>query len=92
MPKHMEIRAAECHFGPTEKLALNVVVGKCKKTCLRRGIVKWPELEEVLKDWVVEHRNSGHCVSTKMLKRARKDQRNQWIQRISNQHLGAKNS
>ena len=66
MPKHMEIEQLVRDWRRQE-LTLNAVVGKRKKTCLRRGIVKWPELEEVLKDWVVDHRNSGHCVSTPMI-------------------------
>ena len=69
-------RAAARNFGPNEKLVrywrrqeetLRAVVGKRKKTSLRRGTVKWPELEEELKEWVVNNRNSGHCVSTKMI-------------------------
>ena len=59
-------RAAERNFDSNEKIVrywrrqeetLRAVVGKHKKTCLRRGIVKWPKLEEELKDWVVDHRN-----------------------------------
>ena len=42
-----------------ETLTLRAVVGTHKKTYIGRGIVKWLELEEALKDWVVDHRNSG---------------------------------
>ena len=71
-------RAAERKFGSpsTEKMIrtwrnqedqLNASTYKKKKTCLRRGVVKWPDLEEELKTWVVDNRNSGIGVSTKMI-------------------------
>ena len=71
-------RASERNFGspPTVKMVRNwsgqedelkAVVGKRDKKCLLRGIVKWPELENELRTWVVSHRSLGICVSTKMI-------------------------
>ena len=46
---------------------------KTNKKCLRKGIVKWPELEAELKAWVVDNRNSGIGVSTKMVMNQARD-------------------
>ena len=61
---------------PTEKIIrswrkqddLKVVSRQKTKYRVRGGgLVKWPELEEELKNWVVDNRSSGLCVSTKMI-------------------------
>lgn len=38
-----------------------------RKHSLRRSRGKWPELEEEPKTWVVDQRNSGTAVSTKII-------------------------
>ncbi|CAL4174896.1 unnamed protein product [Meganyctiphanes norvegica] len=72
-------RAAERMFGPplTEKIIrswrkqeddLKVVSRQKTRYRVCGGVlVKWPELEEELKNCVVNNRSSGLCVSTKII-------------------------
>lgn len=69
-------RAAERHFGspPTEKMIREwrkqedkLRLTNKKKHNLRQSKAKWVELEEELKTWVVDQRNSGYCVSGKII-------------------------
>ena len=69
-------RAAERHFGPppTEKIIREwrkqeeeLKKTKNRKHGLRYKEAKFPQLEEIMKTWVDDHRNNGYSVSTKMI-------------------------
>ena len=69
-------RAAERHFGPppTEKMIRTwrrqeneLKETKCSKHNLRKGVVKWPQLEEDVRTWLLDQRRTGISVSTKMI-------------------------
>lgn len=69
-------RAAAKHFGepPTESTirGWRKIEEKLKtllktKCNFRRGIVKWPTLEEQVKEFVVNHRKAGISISPKMI-------------------------
>lgn len=79
-------RAAERHFGPppTEKMIrewrkqeVQLLNASKSKRAFRTHVAKWPQLEEELKAWIINHRQNGISVSTKMIifeatKRARR--------------------
>ena len=69
-------RAAERHFRPppTEKIIREwrkqeeeLKKTKNRKHGLRYKEAKFPQLEEIMKTWVDDHRNNGYSVSTKMI-------------------------
>lgn len=70
-------RAAERHFGPppTEKMIRQwrkqeeelSEFGNKTKHNLRQVPAKWPQLEKDLCTWIMEHRNMGIAVTTKMI-------------------------
>lgn len=69
-------RAAERQFGPppTEcmirqwrKQEEQLLKMPKKKKALRGKPAKWPNLEQRLKTWIMEQRQSGFCVSTKLI-------------------------
>ncbi|KAH1166903.1 hypothetical protein KIL84_016075, partial [Mauremys mutica] len=67
-------RAAERQFGPSptecmirqwRKQEEQLLKMPKKKKALRGKPAKWPNLEQRLKTWIMEQRQSGLCVSTK---------------------------
>ncbi|KAJ7324288.1 hypothetical protein JRQ81_017308, partial [Phrynocephalus forsythii] len=69
-------RAAARHFGepPTEctirewrKMEEKLKTLSKTKCNFRRGIAKWPKLEEQVKEFVLNHRKAGIALSTKMI-------------------------
>lgn len=69
-------RAAARHFGepPTEctirewrKMEEKLKTLAKTKCNFRSGIVKWPTLEEKVKEFVLNHRKAGIALSTKMI-------------------------
>ena len=70
-------RPAERHFGPppTEKMIrqwrkqedeLRECGNKTKRN-LHQTPAKWPQLEKDMKEWILQHRNLGIAVNTKMI-------------------------
>ena len=67
-------RAAERKYGPTEKMIRDwrkkeetlKTIPKTKRAC-RGSEAKWPQLGEASETWIVDKRNSGNSVSTKMI-------------------------
>ena len=69
-------RAAESRFGspPTEKMIRewrkqrkNLIKAHKSKKTLCSCAPKWPKLEEYVKNWIMDHRENGIAVSTKMI-------------------------